>query len=112
MNKEERASRIIARGEFSNHSHVITGNAMVERIGGETFINVEDSTAVMKHLLESDWLEGKETWTQEHADIQLGEHDIARHGDVILKKVGESRYQYIQEIEFDPFDEIIRKVTD
>lgn len=112
MKKEERENRIIAKGEHSNHCHAVVGNATIERIGGDVFINVEDSTAVMRHLLETDWMEGGETWTQEHADIQINEADIIRHGDVILKKVGERRYQYIQEIEFDPFDEIIRSVKD
>lgn len=112
MKKEERISRIIARGEHSNHCHVVTGNATVERIGKDTFINVEDSTAVMRHLLETDWLGGKETWTQEHEDIEIGKSPLIRHGDVILKEVSKGRYKYIQEIEYDPFDDIIAKIKD
>lgn len=111
MKKEERQSRIIARGEHSNHCHVVVGNATIERIGEDTFINVEDST-VMRHLLESDWLDGRETWTQEHEDIQIDKKPILRHGDVILKKVSKGRYKYIQEIEYNPFDDIIAKIKD
>lgn len=115
MKKEERITRIIARGEFSDHCHVITGNATVERIGEDTFINVEDSTAVIRHLLESRFLEGEEIWTQEHADINLWENKNqkhVRHGDVILEKVSENKYKFIQEIEYDPFDSLIRRITD
>jgi len=112
MKKEERLNRIIARGEFSDHCHVIAGNATIERIGDDVFINVEDSTAVMRHLLESSWLEGVERWTVEHADIALDKDQDVRHGDVLLKRVAKGRYQYIQQIEYDPFDDIIRQVRD
>lgn len=112
MKKEERVSLIIARGEHSNHCHVITGNATIERIGDDVFINAEDSTAVMRHLLESKWIEGVEAWTQEHEDITLDKEQDIRHGDVLLKHVSKGRYKYIQQIEFDPFDEIIRQVRD
>lgn len=107
----KREERIIARGEHSNHSHVITGNATIDRIGDDVFINVEDGGAVMRHLLESHWLDGQEVWTKEHHDLPL-EGDLIRQGDVMLKKVGERRYKYIQQIEFDPFEKIIRRVID
>ena len=41
MNKNERQQRVIARGEFSNHSHVITGeNVEVTVKGNQTIIKV------------------------------------------------------------------------
>ena len=113
MKKQELVNRIIARGEFSDHCHVITGNATIERIGTDVFINCEDGEAVMRHLLESAWMEGVEKWTGEHADITIkSDADVIRHGDVLLKKVAERRYQYIQQIEYDPFEDIIRQVRD
>lgn len=112
MNQEVRKNRIIARGEFSDHCHVITGNATVERTDEGVFVNVEDSTAVLKHLLESKWVQGIESWTNEHADCAIEGKDLIRQGDVMLKKVGESRYKYIQQIEYDPFEDIIREVRD
>lgn len=111
MKKEERLNRIIARGEFSNHSHIITGNCTIERIGEDIFINAEDGQAVMKHLLETDWLKGNEVWTKEHTDIPLTGVPV-RHGDILLKPVSKGRYQFIQATEFDPFEKIIRQVRD
>ena len=96
MNLKERKNRIIARGEISDHCHVIVGNATIERTEDKVTVNVEDGGAYMKHLLESKWLEGVEQWTQEHADIYL--------------EPGE--YEYIQQVEFDPFEKIIRRVVD
>lgn len=62
LTKEQRASRIIARGEVSGHAHIITGDVEVYEKDGKTFITVgEDSNAVLKHLLETDWMAGKET---------------------------------------------------
>ena len=69
MTTEDRKSRIIARGEFSNHCHVITGDVQFNNQGH--IIVGENSNAVLKHLLETDWLQGRETWTGEHTDITL-----------------------------------------
>jgi len=111
MNKKERLNRIIARGKFSDHCHVIAGKATIERSDAGVFVNCEDGQAVMKHLLESKWIDGVEQWTQEHADIPI-QGDLIRHGDVLLKKVSEGKYKYIQQTEYDPFDDIIRQVMD
>ena len=97
LTKEERKLRVIARGEHSNHSHVITGNVQVEVKDGKTIITVgEDSNAVLKHILESDWMEGKETWTKEHKDIPL-EKGV---------------YEFVQQIEYHPYEDVIRAVQD
>jgi len=61
--------RILARGEHSNHSHILTGDVEFNEKG--QFIVGEDSNVIIKHLLETDWLQGKETWTGEHTDIKL-----------------------------------------
>ena len=106
---KNRKSRIIARGEHSNHAHLITGEGVKVKDG---IIEIpENADAQIKHLLETDWLEGKETWTGEHKDLSLKEGDL-RHGDVYLKKIGERKYQYIQQEEYDPFEKITREVMD
>lgn len=112
MKKNEIENRIIARGEFSDHAHVLTGKATIERTVDGVFINCEDGAATMKHLLESKWKEGKEQWTGEHTDILITGEPWIRHGDVYLKKVSEGRYKYIHQTEYDPFEEIIRQVRD
>ena len=98
MNKQERKLRVIARGEHSNHSHVVCGDSvMVREEKGEVFITVGNEGAVLRHLLESEWVEtGREVWTQEHADIQL--------------PAGE--YKYVAQIEFNPLDETVRRTKD
>ena len=69
MNLQERKKRILALGESHNHEHVITGDIEFDTLG--RIIVSEDSNAVLKHLLEKDWLEGKEVWSGEHKDIVL-----------------------------------------
>lgn len=94
MTKQERKSRIIARGEHSNHSHIITGEIEFDSKG--RIIVGEDSNAVLKHLLESDWMEGKETWTGEHKDIQLTP----------------GVYEYVPQMVFDPLSKRIEAARD
>lgn len=97
MTKQERIKRVIARGEHSNHSHVITGDVLIEEKDGKVIITVnEDSNACLKHLLEKEWLEGREVWTKEHKDIPL-EKGV---------------YEFIQQVEFDPYSELIKRVID
>jgi hypothetical protein len=96
MNKQERRTRIIAKGEFSDHCHVVTGDVEVLNENGEIILNVGNEGAVLKHILESRWLEGEEVWTKEHKDIPL--------------KKGE--YKYVAQKEFDPFEKHIVNVRD
>lgn len=69
MTKTERKKRIVARGEHGNHCHVVTGEVEFDAQG--RIIVGEDSEAVLRHLLETDWMDGVETWTGEHKDIKL-----------------------------------------
>lgn len=97
MTKQERAQRVIARGEHSNHSHVVTGNCIVEVKNGKTIITVnENSNACLKHILETDWMAGKEVWTKEHKDIPL-EKGV---------------YEFVQQVEYHPYEDVIRAVRD
>lgn len=113
MNLQERKARIIAMGEFSDHCHVIIGDAQVDTKGDNTFITVGDGGASIKHLLESAWLAGNEQWTNEHTDIDLSElPNQVRHGDIMLNKVGERTYKYIQQQVFDPLTNRIEAARD
>ncbi len=95
MNLEQRKNRVIARGEHSNHAHIITGNAVIEHKGDDIFITVKD-TAKIRHLLETQWLAGHEVWTGEHTDIDLEP----------------GTYKYVGQVEWNPLDEAIRRVED
>lgn len=114
MNKQERKNRIIARGEGSNHSHVIVGDAEVKRNAeGEILVTIGKEGAVLKHILESSWMEGNEVFTGEHKDIDLSAMPSqVRHGDVMLELVKGRTYKYIPQVEYDPYDEVIRQVRD
>lgn len=109
LTKEERLSRIIARGEFSGHSHIITGDVEVIQKDEKTFIIInDDQNAVLKHLFENDWMVGVEKWTGEHNDISLaGMPQQVRHGDVLLEKISDTSYQFIQQNQFSPYDKLI-----
>lgn len=94
MNKNERIQRIIARGENSNHCHVITGDVTFDMKG--RIIAGEDSNAVLKHLLEREWMDGNEVWTGEHTDIKLPT----------------GIYEYVPQIVFDPLTKRIEAARD
>jgi hypothetical protein len=94
MKQNERKKRILAVGEMSNHCHVITGNVEFDLQG--RIIVGDDSNAVLKHLLEKEWMEGKEQWTGEHADIKLAT----------------GTYEYVPQIVFDPLSKRIEKAKD
>jgi hypothetical protein len=97
MEKQERSNRIIARGEVSGHSHIITGDCTIERTKESVIIHAGKNCAI-KHLLEQPFVEeGLEIWTKEHKDIPL--------------KEGES-YEYIQQVEYDPYSQLIQTVKD
>jgi hypothetical protein len=122
MNNTERKNRIIARGEHSGHSHVVTGDAKVTRNSkGEILIELGNEECALKHILESNWLENEsQVWTEEHNDVNLTDNDpnvkigeyICRHGDVALKKVGDKLYKYIQQQVFDPLTKRIEDAKD
>ncbi len=89
-----RKQRIIARGEHSNHCHVITGDVTFT-LEGHLVVG-EDSNAVLKHLLETEWMDGKEVWTGEHKDITLMP----------------GTYEYVPQMVFDPLSKRIEAARD
>lgn len=100
MTLEERKLRISSRGESSNHCHVFVGDDIqvsVNAAGELEYYVPIGSTGVKRHLLETEWLEGREVWTKEHEDIIL-----------------EPGYTYgaIQQVQYDPYDDIVRPVFD
>lgn len=114
MNTQQRKNRIIAHGEHSNHCHVIVGDVEVTRNrNGEILIEVGSEGAILRHLLETQWIEGKEQWTEEHNDIDLSFLPLqVRHGDVMLEKVSERRYKFIQQKVYDPLTKRIEDARD
>lgn len=94
MNITDRKKRIIARGEHGNHCHVVTGEIEFDAQG--RIVVGEDSEAVLKHLLETDWMDGKETWTGEHKDIKLTP----------------GVYEYVPQMVFDPLSKRIEAARD
>ncbi len=112
-NLNDRSNRIIARGEFSDHAHIITGDCKIFEDNGDIFIKPSKNCAI-KHLIESIFIEqGVEKWTEEHTDISLAELPAqVRHGDVFLERINKNTYKYIQQIEKDPYENVIRAVRD
>jgi len=97
MKNQERENRIIARGEVSGHSHIVTGECTIERISESVIIHAGKNCAI-KHLLEKPFTEeGLEIWTKEHKDIPLQD--------------GES-YRYVQQVEYDPYAKLVQQVKD
>lgn len=90
----ERKKRILAYGEHSGHCHVITGDVYFD--GKDRIVVGEDGNAVLRHLLETDWMQGKETWTGEHKDITLVP----------------GTYEFVQQQVFDPLTKRIEDARD
>lgn len=112
MNLQERKSRIIARGEHSGHSHIITGEAVVRNECGELLINITGSASI-EHLMEDAWLRGKSVHTKEHAPIDLTDMPAyVRQGDVFLEKVGDKTYRFVQQQVYDPLSKRIEAARD
>lgn len=88
---------IIARGEVSGHSHIAVGDVEVfEDDNGDIILDVKGEAAI-KHLLEDAFVKtGQEVWTGEHADIKLEP----------------GKYKYVPQVEFDPYEDVIRRVAD
>jgi hypothetical protein len=94
MKKQEREQRILARGEHTNHCHVIVGDVSFK---GKQIIVGENSDAVLRHLLETEWTEkGEEIWTGEHTDIKLPA----------------GTYEYCPQVVFDPLTKRIENAKD
>lgn len=112
MNLQERRSRIIARGEHSGHSHIITGEAVVRNEHGEILIDIIGE-ASLDHLMEDSWIEGKKEWTKEHHSHDLSKMQTpVRQGDIYLEKVGEKTYRFVQQMVFDPLSKRIEAARD
>lgn len=112
LTPEERKKRIIARGEFSGHSHIITGEVEVRNERGEILIDI-NGEASMEHLLEDAWMKGKEVHTKEHEPIRLTEFPSqVRQGDIFLEKIGPNTYKYIQQKTYDPLTKRIEDARD
>ena len=96
-NISKRENRIIARGEVSGHSHIVTGDCSIEEKDGEVYIQAGKNCAI-KHLLEKPYIdEGLEITTKEHGELPL--------------QAGNT-YKYVQQVEYNPYEKIIQKVKD
>ena len=96
-NLKNRVNRVIARGETSGHSHIITGECLIEDTSEGVLITAGKNCAI-KHLLEIPFIqEGLEVGTKEHKDIPL--------------KDGET-YKYVQQVDYNPYEKLIQQVRD
>lgn len=94
----KRGNRIIARGEVSGHAHIITGECDIVEQDNNVVVITAGKNCAIKHLLEKPFIEeGFEVWTKEHKDIPLQEG---------------CNYQYVQQVEYNPYESVIRRVQD
>jgi len=94
LDAKEVKNKIVARGEHSNHSHIITGNALVLEKDGIFFIDATDAS--VEHLLESAWLSGVKEWTKEHDPIKLNP----------------GLYEMVPQRQYNPYEKVIERVRD
>lgn len=94
--QNERVKRVLARGEHSNHAHILIGDN-VEILPNGEFIVKDGKSAKIRHLLESIYLQtGEEVWTGEHQDIDLPP----------------GKYRYVPQTEWDPYLDEVRRARD
>lgn len=65
--------RVLARGEHSDHSHVVYGRAAKVYYSeeGAMFVDTREGAAVIRHVLESRHHKGEQQWTGEHRTLFL-----------------------------------------
>ncbi len=91
-------ANIIARGEHSDHSHIVTSESQVEVFednDGTLYVNAKGELC-LKHLMESSYVRGTEVWTGEHTEI----------------KFPAGTYKFMPQYEYHPYDDEIRRVMD
>ena len=91
------SSPVIARGEKSNHAHALFGSASVLSVkdGADLYVAVIGS-AKLSHILETSLSSGTPIWTGEHLEIDLEE----------------GIYQVVHQREYDPYNNVERRVWD
>jgi hypothetical protein len=95
-NVKEPMSSIIARGENSNHSHVAVGDVEVfEDTDGTLYVNAKGEFE-LKHILESEFLTGREVWTGEHTPLSFPA----------------GTYVFLPQFEYHPYNDEIQRVRD
>jgi len=94
-NAKKLETRIIARGEVSNHAHAVVGDAALYELDGSIIVDVYGEAAI-KHILESEFQNGNEVWTKEHTDIKLDK----------------GQYKFVQQVEYNPYEAAIQQVRD
>lgn len=93
-------ANIIARGEHSNHSHILTAESpdmieVFEGEGGTLYVNAKGELC-LEHLLESNYLQGQKVWTGEHT----------------AHTFPPGTYMFLPQYEYHPYDDEIRRVQD
>jgi hypothetical protein len=91
--------RIVARGEHTDHSHIVYGEAarIYHTLQGEMYVDTREGAAIIRHVLESRHQQGIQIWTGEHRTLLLP------HGKV---------YQIKQQSEYDPYSRMMWGVMD
>jgi hypothetical protein len=89
-------SKVIARGETSNHSHAVIGEEIeVFEEGSNIYVDAKGKFK-LSHVLETEFLKGNEVWTKEHTDLEFEP----------------GQYKFIGQTEYHPYEDEIRRVKD
>lgn len=82
--------RVVARGELTDHSHVVYGEAVrvFQDKKNNLYVDTRLGAAVIRHVLESRHRRGAQQWTGEHRTLLLPRGKI---------------YRVRQQREYDPF---------
>lgn len=101
--KQEKESRIVARGEWSDHSHVITGDAEIYQDDkGKMYVSVGKKGAKLQHTLESKL--NFSTLSKEQ-DLEVADHGI-------IELAPNTVFEVSIQNEYNPYSKLFEQVQD
>lgn len=102
VEKNSKDSRIIARGEWSDHSHVVTGDAKIFESEGKLYIGVGENGAKLQHTFESklDFMT-----LSEERDMEVADHEI-------IELPPNSCFEVNIQNEYNPYSKLFEQVKD
>ena len=94
-------NRIVAKGEFSDHSHVVTGDADIYEDNGKMYVCVGKRGAKLQHTLESQLPKN----LLENNNLQVADH-------AIIELEPETTFEVSIQNEYNPYSKLFEQVRD
>jgi hypothetical protein len=94
-------NRIVAKGEFSDHSHVITGDAEIYEDNGRMYVSVGKKGAKLQHTLESKLPKSLIS----NDNLEIADHEI-------IELPANTNFEVVIQNEYNPYSKLFEQVRD